>query len=420
VANTPQNTLTGPLAQVQKGFEELGQVLKGTFTQTLRDVKRLFDDLSDGKVIASVVSFGRALADLGKSFVAVAGTAAAAGTALGTFVTKANPAVFDQFTLAVRDLMAVVGRALVPLFQTVFIPVVRTAADVLMGLAPVGAALALVLKPLADLFAVVGEVVGRALGKVGEVLTAIAPTLAGVGAILAQLGNVVRPVLDLLIDIIGGAMVQAAKLLAGALQFVVPLMMALARVITDMVQFVTNGIRMLMAFFGVSLPDMPGFKPGESVGAATRSAQHMGVEDTIKQAQRAAFSLGTASKEDPMKAMAEAAKAMAERAEKIYTFITELPGKIWDYMKALPEMIWNFVKQLPELIWEKAKSLPKQVGDTIVPPGGWTDRNIKQPIEGALEDARDFYNRNAPDILPPKDRFTKPVYIGGININPIS
>ena len=281
-----QTQLTGPLGNIQKAFEQLGNTVTNNL---LSPVQLLNREL--GTLAGAIEAVGVLLA-------AAAGPTAAIlalGEALSGLVAKANPAVFQQFTLAVNDLLAVIGAALVPLFNTVFIPVIRMAADSLMQLAPAGQALAVALQPL--------------------------------------------------VELIGDAFAVAVGILAEAIKAISPVVMAFARILNDVVRFIGRQIRELLALIGINLPEFGG-KPGASVGAAVRQAGHTSVEDVVKQAQRASFSLGTAAN-DPMGQMANMAKEIKARADEIYKFLQDLPDLIGAYIAELPGEIWEFIKTLP-------------------------------------------------------------------------
>lgn len=430
MATTPE--LTGPLGKIQEAFEELAGVLKDSVVGAVTSVGTAFKDM--GAAITSVLlsskslltsfadigkaitSFGKSVGSMGLALGAVGGAVVGIGMALGEFVKKANPAVFDQFMLAVNDLMGVIGKALVPLFQTVFIPIVRLLGDVLMNLAPLGTALAQAMKPVMEVFNVIGEIVGRALAKVGEVAMNLAPVFETLGNVFLTVVGAIQPIFDLLIDLLGGVLVEAAKLLAEAAKMAAPFIMAFARVISDVVQFISNGIRQLLALIGIDLPNAPGVKPGSGVGAAARQASHSGLEDVVKQAQRTAFSLGTASKEDPAQKTANHAAGIAKRADEIYSFIRELPSKMWEFIKNLPQMIWDFMKDLPDLIAKAIRGGATLAEHAFLRPDTPAGRGSQAALSiipganvavgafefgrSAVRGGRAWYERNAPDILP--------------------
>src|SRR5690348_5942139 len=321
----PQSQLTGSLEGVRKSFEEIGNVVKNNLLSPLDSLTKAFN------------SFGDAAKALGVLTAAAAGPTAAIlafGEALGGLVNKANPAVFQQFTMAVNDLMAVIGRALVPIFETVVIPVIRMAADSLMELAPAGAALAAALQPL--------------------------------------------------VELIGGAFAVAAHVLAEGIKLVAPVIMVFARVLTDVVRFVSRGIRDLLSLIGITLPEFGG-KPGGGVGAATRQAGHSSIDDVVKQAQRASFSLGTAQN-DPMGEMANATKEIKARADQIY--------------QSLLDLIKN-IDQIPDKIGSYLLDLPFRIADALTPKtlkgGPVTDQEFRDKFgvsrwEAIKEAARIFGN----------------------------
>lgn len=234
---------------------------------------------------------GDAIKTLGVAAVGPTAAIVGLGAALNGLVGKANPVVAEQFTRALDDLMAVIGQSLVPIFQTVVIPVVRMAGDALMQLQPAFMALAAAMQPLVP---VIGEVFTTAIGVLAEIIKAAAPFV-----------------------------------------------MVFARAIAEVVRFMSDGIKQLLSLIGIDLTPV---KAGASVGAAVRQVGHSSVEDVIKQAQRSAFSLGNASA-DPMAKMANMSEQIKARAEEILKFLQELPQRIWDYMKQLPKMLMDLVTQ---------------------------------------------------------------------------
>src|SRR5690348_4908193 len=321
----PQSQLTGSLGGLQKTLEELGNTVANNVTSPIKLLNREFGSLGD------------VVKGAGKALAAMAGPTAAVmafGEAVSGLVAKANPAVFQQFTLAMDDLMAVIGRALVPIFETVVIPVIRMAADSLMELAPAGAALAAALQPL--------------------------------------------------VELIGGAFAVAAHVLAEGIKLVAPVIMVFARVLTDVVRFVSRGIRDLLSLIGITLPEFGG-KPGGGVGAATRQAGHSSIDDVVKQAQRASFSLGTAQN-DPMGEMANATKEIKARADQIY--------------QSLLDLIKN-IDQIPDKIGSYLLDLPFRIADALTPKtlkgGPVTDQEFRDKFgvsrwEAIKEAARIFGN----------------------------
>lgn len=305
-------------------------------------------------VSESLGGLGKAIAALG---VAATGPTAAIigmGQVLSGFVAKANPAVFEQFTLAMNDMMAVIGQALVPIFQTVVIPVVRAAADALTQLAPAGAALAAALEPLIGL---IGDAFAGAMGILAEAVRAAAPVILAFGSILR-----------------------------------------------DVVRFVSNGVRELLSLVGIDLPGA-GVKAGASVGAAARQASHMDPTEAVRAAQRSAFSLGTASG-DPMGKMADAMAATRSEAAAIKDFITNrLPQLIMELPRKIAEAAREFGSKAEEFgrgaIAGGLNSPAATVASAL--PGGFMV-DVARRAERFGEQTRPVWSQ--------------PVRIGGYNLNP--
>lgn len=275
-----------------------------------------------------------------KGLGAVAGVAAGAsaglGLALGALVSKANPAVYQQFTLALNDLLAVVGAAAVPLLK-LLTEVVRAFADTLTTfLGDVGGALATVLRPFVDVLKVVFEVVGQVRQSLAKVVEAVAPALATLGNALAEILKAIRPLVTLLIDVVGGALAAVFGALADVVEAAVPYLTAFVRVVGDLIDFLARGVREVLALIGIDLPESgPGARAGSSVGAAVRSAQISDVSSVIQQAQISSYSLGAASGMDPSAKTAAAAESIKKRVDEIYEQILGAPKKIANELAAV-------------------------------------------------------------------------------------
>lgn len=306
--------ILGALRELTKSLNEVGKLLAGS-------VKSGGGLPSAGSSIgpspAGVLGgVGAALGKVGLIATAAVGGIVGLGAALGGLVSKATPAVFEQFSLALNDLMAVIGRTLVPLFQTVFIPLVRTLADAFLELTPI----------------------------FHGIITAI------------------QPVVKVLIELLGEVLAGALQVLGSVVQTVAPYVLAFARVITEAIRTIMNWARQLLAMVGV---DVPGLKPGASTGAAVRSASHMDPLEAVKAAQRAAFSLGTASS-DPM---LTATKGIYEKADEIYKWLKE---ELFTWLQGLPDAL--------------AALLRGGVG------------GFAESTRTAIDKAVDWYDRTAPDI----------------------
>ena len=285
-----------------------------------------------GAAVNAVASVGKALGSVATLAGAAAGAAAGLGLALKGLVEKANPVVAEQFTLALNDLLAVVGQALTPVFKLVT-EVVRMAGDTLAGFAKdVGSTLGTVLRPVIDVLGVVFDIVGRIGQSLAKAFEAAAPALEAIGQAVLATVQAVQPLVNLLIDSLGGALGAALGALGDVLTAVVPYVAAFARVVGDLLATVVRWVREALAFVGIDLPEGgPGRREGDSVGAAVRSASTTDVESVLKKARENAFSLGTASA-DPARRTASAAEELKKKADQIYErlgeILTDLPDKL--------------------------------------------------------------------------------------------
>src|SRR5262245_29991957 len=99
-----------------------------------------------------IAGFGGAI---GGIFGGVTGAAAGAavGGAAGGAVGKFSPGTMERLSYAFDDLTAVLGERLMPIFETVVVPVVRLFGDVLESILPSGQEFAEILKPVTDFLA---------------------------------------------------------------------------------------------------------------------------------------------------------------------------------------------------------------------------------------------------------------------------
>lgn len=256
------------------------------------------------------------------------------GQSLGQMVAKANPVAFAQFQLAVDDLQAVLGQALLPVFRVVA-DVVRAAGDTLVTFAgSVGSSVGAVLQPLGEVVKVVFDLAGRIGQAFAGLLEIVAPHLATLGQVFVAVAEAVAPLVTLLVELVGGALGEALKLLGGLLEMVIPPVVAFARAIGDVVKWVVDGVKQLLAMIGIDLGDSkPGTAKGGSVGAATRQASTTDIDSVLRKARENAFSLGKGAGADPATKTASAAESMKARADEIHKWLTtDLPN----ILKSLP------------------------------------------------------------------------------------
>lgn len=201
--------------------------------------------------LKSVVS---ALGEVGKAMAAVAAVAptmgaaiAGLGTVFGAFVSKANPAVVEQFNLAVNDTMAVIGQALTPVLR--------------------------VLTEMMRMF--------------GDTLASFASQLGGP---LADILSSLMPIFQVFLEVFA----SVGQVVADVLKSVAPLIRIVAEGIRTVFEWIGRAVKWLLSLVGIELNN-PEIKKGASVGAAVRQASFGSVEDLIKKAQASALQLGSAS-----------------------------------------------------------------------------------------------------------------------------
>lgn len=369
--------------EIVKGFEKLG----GALTKVTPGLDKL---------VAATIEMGKKAVDgvpglnlltgavgkMAKGFGQAVGAALQLGEAMGSLVAKAAPGVLMKFTQAADDLQAVVGNALIPVFELVT-EVVRAAADTVSTFAgTIGGALGAVLRPFIDVLKVFFDVFGKVGQVIGKLATAAAPALAAFGQAMLAVYEALQPIINLVIDLLGGAFTLVMKGLAEVITTVVPYITAFVKVIGDMAKAFTDMIREALAFIGISLPEAAGTKPGSSVGAAAKSTSIGSVESVTAKAMQAAFSLGNGAGGDPAKEAAKAAEETAKRAKEIRDAINALPEKLATAIK-------NGATDRVENIVAPAKgALSDATGGLLGNP-----ENFQRGWKVATEGARDFANR---------------------------
>jgi hypothetical protein len=324
LADVVKNVVMTPLDQLKKSFQELGSVAR----QAIPSLAQFFSGIKDGfkdlfreniglrvaavfqgikkailfalptDVTDNMVRIGSqipaALGGIAKAFgsllavTAVATTGIiAVGSALGTFANKANPAVFAQFQLALDDLMAVIGQALVPLFTNFLIPALRIAGDALTYLFPIFSALTVALKPVLDVFEFMTDVTYELFSALGAVV-----------------------------------------------QKITPYFVAFTKVLGDMVRQLGKWIQDILGYLGIDIGEF-GAERGISVGASARTAQTGSIESVIQKAQAVAFG-GPGGIGDPARATATGVAALNAKAEEIYKAMLKIPSQIGEYIANLP------------------------------------------------------------------------------------
>lgn len=286
---------------------------------------------------------GKALVGLGVAAQAAGQAVLGAGQAMAGFVAKANPAALQMFERAVEDLTAVVGQALTPVFNLVT-QGVRLLADALTPLAPIGATIAQAMQPAIATSKIFADFLAQGIGQFGKVVAGVAPAFEAVGVAVLAVLEAFRPLFELLLDLAGGVLATAGKALATAVTAAVPYISAFAKAIGSVVEFVSRGVRDLLALVGINLPKAEGLKEGSSVGAAVRQAQFGQVGDALRKAQTSAYTIGNAAA-NPQALIAQNTADLKKRADDIYDEIRNLPENIARKMK---EFVTGGAKQAAE------------------------------------------------------------------------
>jgi hypothetical protein len=239
----------------KKFIEQLGQE-RTLYKELLGLSKKENEELE--KKSKSVSTLKEAFKQLGSTAKLVGLSVAGAVVGLGGL---ASPAMFQQFTMAMRDLGAVVGQILLPVFEA-FTKVLRGLADfiinlpsgvksliVTFALVAVGIGIAIVaVNALTAAFAALNVVSGGILIGIGVVVTALAgltywftQTSTG-GRMLSAFMDAMRPILDSL-TMLGEALADTFGELVVALVEV-----AKATLLFDenVLRFVTNALKVLI------------------------------------------------------------------------------------------------------------------------------------------------------------------------------
>lgn len=229
-----------------------------------------------GALAGTLSAVGRVARPVAGAFAAVhgamagaAGAAVAFGNSLLSFISKANPAAMQRFQLAVNDLFATIGAALIPVFE-LLTALVRTVADAMTLMIPVGHQLAAALQPV---FELLGEAIAKYIGFLAQVLKAIVPVFAVV-----------------------------------------------IRVLMDVANWVAKVAKQFLELLGIDMPDEA--KKGASVGMAARQAQIGGVEDVLRKAMTSAFGTGLGAN-DPASKTASAVEGIRATTDKLYAYLKD-------------------------------------------------------------------------------------------------
>jgi len=311
--------VTDALRAVVPGFESLYQTVR-QFGDWLRS--------NTSQMTAQLGEVVRAFGAVASVAPKVAAAAGVLGSLISGVVAKANPAVAQQFTLALNDTLAVIGQALVPVLR----------------------------------------VLTRLMRSFGDTLQSFA---GGVGEALASILDSLMPLFQVFLDVFA----RAGELVAGVLQFVAPLVKIAAEGIRTVFEWIGKAVRYLLDLIGIEVSESR-VRPGSSVGAAVRQAGVSSVSGVIQQAQISALQLGNAS--------TSYGKMTADNTAQLIVRADSIVGKI--------EWMVRNIEQMPRLIGDAVADAvnPFSTGpggpfsmSGAVPGGGLVGAMVRKPTPEA-------------------------------------
>jgi hypothetical protein len=214
------------------------------------------------------------------------------GSAISSFVEKANPNATLRWNQAIADLQAVIGRALVPVLEKLT-GMVRTLADTFASLSPEAQKLAVGLGLGSGLGGAIGALISagtvlvRVVGGIPALIGTLVGAFVGVMAtmdsgkrIFQAFGSVVKA-LSAVVEVVAVALVPVLEVA------LVPMLEEVAKVARE----AATGLRALVDAIREILT-LPPIKDQSSVGAAARRAEIGGVQSFINKAYTSAFQMG--------------------------------------------------------------------------------------------------------------------------------
>ena len=218
-----------------------------------------------------------ALGPVGAAFSVLTGSVKAASDAIGmfgSFVAKNNPAVMEQVNLAMNDLQGVIGKALVPVVQSL-IPVLRFLGDgmdftmkmLMPAITPIANAFKTLAIPLIELESVIAQFLAPAFEIVGIAVEGFAimldPVIQLISEIVESFTQLIQSFLDGIpitkfmkdgFEILG----QVVKILVGVIVTVLGLFMSGMGVILQLTGFLVQGFGLLIKGIGDLISYIPG------------------------------------------------------------------------------------------------------------------------------------------------------------------
>ena len=333
------------------------------------------------------------------------------------FVRFANPAKVQQWQIAVDDLWAVIGQALVPaldaartviravadgamaslskvisgvtsVFKTdAFLSFVKRIASTVSGVvASFGPLLAGVGRALQPVFRVLEMNVagfGELLVMVADVLGELTPILEAVANVWAEVVKALKPLASLAVQIFGGILTVFAKMASFWVSILEPIATWIIDKVGKFLEFVVRQIRAIYEFFGLTLPDYEkkaAGEPGQSVGASVRQASYSDPAADYRKAVTNALAIGTGGG-DPM----QKGISLLEKINSMLDGMKKGPlSQLWDKIK---EALDKFsFKKLATTIWDEFIGFMEKIGQGLknffFDPVGWIQKLVDAIKEG--------------------------------------
>lgn len=175
VSKSSLGSLSKTFGEAMGGAKQMASGMKPYAGAAMEGAGSLISGAGTGAMMAG----GAAIAGVGA---AIAGFMAFS-KAIESFVEVANPAVVEGFSAAVKDVVAVIGHTLTPVF-TVLTPMVEMFGDFLASIIPTGGQMQAIMNRL-----------GPALNDLKDFLATAAPDLQELGIVGVKLALVVIPIL---------------------------------------------------------------------------------------------------------------------------------------------------------------------------------------------------------------------------------
>jgi hypothetical protein len=326
------------------------------------------------------------------------------------FVAKANPGAVMRFNLALDNMMAVLGKTMVPVLDKVTqlltvvggaflgmneqakslvaglgaaaVGLVTFGAAVLVvqtvmtgGLMPVIAALAgavggfvFATQPVKDVMERVGNafvwVANLLGGLVDTVFSGLAPVFSLFGAILDEFTPIATTAFNTIGNLLSAITGAWATGMIHVLETVTPYLLGFAKAMMEVAEAAYDSLRELLSFVGIDLPAFGAAPEGgvkDPAGQAVRSTGTSDVSAVLQRARESAFMSGLGGgKKDPAERGANAMEQMNAKAE-------EIRKEIMDFFHNFPTVVGQeFFKALERLAKILGLDLPEGVAPGAV------------------------------------------------------